>query len=220
MATLSDGMSFENRKPFRMYKRKLKLAQRQVSKKYIKGKEQSKNYNKASLKVAKLHYKISNIRKDAIHKLTTYLTKNHSQIVIEDLNVKGMSKNRKLSSATLDCGFYEFRRQLEYKSDWYGSKVLTVNRFFPSSKTCSCCGNIKKDLTLKDRLYCCESCGLEIDRDLNAAINLKDQSNILRAASSAASVCGEPNNCGNSITTGSKKQKENNNLKTEMFKIV
>jgi putative transposase len=107
------------------------------------------------------------------HKLTTYLTKNHSEIVIEDLNVAGMSKNHKMASAILDGGFSEFRKQVEYKCKWYGSILTVVDRFYPSSKTCSCCESIKKTLKLSERVYRCDNCGTSIDRDLNAAINLK-----------------------------------------------
>ncbi|MEO0040635.1 MAG: hypothetical protein RL329_83 [Bacteroidota bacterium] len=188
LATLSDGQTIANLRPYRQHKRKLRLAQRQASKKYIKGKNnknQSKNYQKAQAKVAKIHYKIACIRKDTLHQVTTQLAKNHSEVVIEDLNVKGMSRNHKLSSAILDGGFYEFRRQLTYKCDWYGSKLTVVDRFYPSSKTCSGCSKVKKELALKERVYCCEHCGLEIDRDLNAAINLKK-----KAVSYTASACG------------------------------
>jgi putative transposase len=188
LATLSDGQTIANLRPYRQHKRKLRLAQRQASKKYIKGKNnpnQSKNYQKAQAKVAKIHYKIACIRKDTLHQVTTQLAQNHSEVVIEDLNVKGMSRNHKLSSSILDGGFYEFRRQLTYKCDWYGSKLTVVDRFYPSSKTCSGCSKVKKELALKERVYCCEHCGLEIDRDLNAAINLKK-----KAVSYTASACG------------------------------
>jgi putative transposase len=189
LATLSDGQTIANLRPYRQQKRKLRLAQRQASKKYVKGqsaKNQSQNYKKAQAKVAKIHYKIACIRKDALHQVTTQLAKNHSEVVIEDLNVKGMSRNHKLSSAILDGGFYEFRRQLTYKCDWYGSKLTVVNRFYPSSKTCSGCQAVKKDLSLKERTYCCAHCGLEIDRDLNAAINLRNQS----VSYTAVNACG------------------------------
>jgi putative transposase len=173
LAVLSNGKVFDNKRPFKRNKRKLKLAQRKQSKLFKKGKkEQSKNYKKQSLKVSKIHYKISCIRKDATHKLTTYLSKTHREIVIEDLNVSGMSKNHKLASAILDGGFYEFRRQLEYKTKWHGSVLTVCNRYYPSSKTCSNCGTIKKDLKLSDRVYKCQNCQLEIDRDLNASFNL------------------------------------------------
>jgi len=165
LATLSTGEIFENLKPFKKYKRKLKLAQRRVSKKFDKTKKvQSNNYHKAATRVAKIHQQIANSRKDAMHKLTTYLSKNHAEIVIEDLNVKA------------DGAFYEFRRQLEYKTKWYGSKLTVIDRFYPSSKTCSNCGNVKRDLKLSDRIYNCKCCGHCQDRDLNAAINIKKQS--------------------------------------------
>ncbi len=175
LAKLSDGQEFPNVKAFKRLKRKLKITQQVVSKRFNKtSKKQSNNYKKAKIKVAKIHQKISNIRKDATHKLTSYLAKNHSIVKIEDLNVKGMMKNHKLANAISDSGFYEFRRQLEYKTKWYGSKLFIIDRFFPSSKTCSCCGNIKEKLKLSQRTYECENCGLSIDRDLNAAININN----------------------------------------------
>jgi putative transposase len=175
LATLSDGTTFKNVKAFKKYKKRLKRAQQKQSKRYNpKVKIQSNNYKKASKKVAKIHQKIANIRKDSTHKLTTYLAKNHSEVKIEDLNVSGMMKNRKLSGAIQDGGFYEFRRQLTYKCEWYGSKLVVIDRFFASSKTCSCCGKIKKDLKLSDRIFNCDSCGLSICRDLNASINIKN----------------------------------------------
>ncbi len=170
LATLSDGITFPNVKAYRTAKRRLAQLQRSVSRK-VRG---SANYKKAVKAVAKLHYRISCIRFDAIHKLTHYLTKNHSEIVIEDLNVSGMLKNHRLASAIADCGFYEFRRQLEYKSDWYGATLYFVDRWYPSSKTCSKCGCIKQDLTLYDRTFECFDCGFSCDRDFNAAINLEN----------------------------------------------
>jgi putative transposase len=188
LATLSNGQTVAHPRPYRQQKRKLRLAQRKASKKYIPGKSaknQSQNYKKAQAKVAQIHYKIACVRKDALHQVTTRLAQNHSEVVIEDLNVRGMSRNPKLASAILDGGFYEFRRQLTYKCDWYGSKLTVVDRFYPSSKTCSGCQKVKKELALKERTYCCEYCGLEIDRDLNAALNLRNQ-----AVSYTVSACG------------------------------
>ena len=199
-ATLSDGKVFDAVKPYKKNKRKLKILQRKVSKK-VKG---SNNYKKAKIKVAKLHYKIACIRKDATHKLTTYLSKNHAECVIEDLNVRGMSKNHKLASAILDGGFFEFKRQMEYKCKWYGTTLTIVDRFYPSSKTCSNCGTIKKDLQLKDRVYKCPVCGNEIDRDLNASINLGK-----KAVSYIASACGVPNQLNASVFSGAVKQEIN-----------
>lgn len=187
LATLSDGVIFESIKPYKLSKRKLRKLQRVVSRRFIKtNKRQSNNYKKASAKVAKLHQKIANQRKDYKHKLTSYLAKNHDEVVIEDLNVSGMSKNHKLASAILDGGFFEFKRQLIYKSKWYGSKLTIANRYYPSSKTCSNCGEKKITLKLSERNFKCDNCGFEIDRDLNASINLKNM-----VESYSVSACGE-----------------------------
>ncbi len=196
LATMSDGSVAEAVKPYYNYRRSLKTAQRRLSKKFVKGvKKQSNNYYKAQAKVAKIHYKISCLRKDALHKLTSKLAKNHSEIIIEDLNIKGMSKNHKLASAILDGGFYEFRRQLEYKTIWYGSQVTIANRYYPSSKKCSGCGNIKEKLSLSERIYKCEKCSLEIDRDLNAAINLENYQ-LNSTESYSGSLAKEAEACG------------------------
>lgn len=166
LATLSTGEVFPNLKPYRMAKKKLAQLQRQLSRKQLG----SKNRGKARLKVAKLHQRVADIRRDSLHKLTTYLAKNHGTVVIEDLNVSGMMANHKLAGAVADMGFYEFRRQLQYKCEWYGSKLVIVDRFYPSSQICSCCGNQQK-MPLSQRVYNC-SCGASLNRDLNAAINL------------------------------------------------
>jgi len=209
LATLSDGTAFESVRPYKRHKRKLKLAQRKLSKKFVKGvKQQSKNHRKAQAKVARIHARIACIRVDALHKLTTHLAKNHSRIVIEDLNVRGMSKNHKLASAILDGGFFEFRRQLTYKAGWYGSQVVVADRFFASSKTCCACGAKKATLKLSDRTYRCESCGHCQDRDLNAAINLKQYSTV----SYTGSACGALTNPVVSTTGKAVKQEANNSL--------
>ena len=182
LASLSDGKFFENPKAYKRYKTKLKKFQRKLSKQIL----YSKNYSKTKSKLSKLHKKISDIRSDSTHKLTTYLAKNHSKIVIEDLNVGGMLKNHKLSSAIADAGFFEFKRQLTYKCNWYGATLQVVDRWFPSSKICSSCGEKKEKLSLKDRVFNCNSCSFSCDRDLNAAINLKNM-----AVSSTVSAFGE-----------------------------
>ncbi len=168
LATLSDGTTFSN--PRALGRRIKKL--RKLSKSLSRKKKGSKNREKAKLRLARMHLEIFNVRQDTLHKLTTYLAKNHSRIVIENLCVSGMMKNRRLSRAIADVGFYEFRRQLEYKCQWYGSKLDVAKRTFPSSKRCSSCGHKKKELSLSEREYECEECGLMIDRDLNAALNL------------------------------------------------
>ncbi|RTK96782.1 MAG: transposase [Neisseriaceae bacterium] len=169
LAVCSDGTTFDNPNALKSNLDRLKRRSKQLSKKQ-KG---SKNRKKAAKKLAKLHYRIANIRKDSLHKITSYLTKTKSKVAIEDLNVSGMLKNRKLSRSIQDIGLFEFRRQLEYKGKWYGCEIIIADRFFPSSKSCSNCGWIKRDLNLKDRVFECDSCGLEIDRDLNASYNLE-----------------------------------------------
>ncbi|MHA1576425.1 MAG: RNA-guided endonuclease InsQ/TnpB family protein [Candidatus Thorarchaeota archaeon] len=167
-AMLSDGTSFQN--PRALGRRIKKL--RKLSKSLSRKKKGSKNREKAKLRLAMLYLRIFNIRQDTLHKLTTYLAKNHSRIVIEDLCVSGMMKNRRLARAVADVKMYEFRTQLEYKCQWYGSELVIASRTFPSSKLCSNCGHKKTELSLSEREYECEECGLKIDRDLNAAINL------------------------------------------------
>ncbi|MGY5862480.1 MAG: RNA-guided endonuclease TnpB family protein [Candidatus Thorarchaeota archaeon] len=182
LATLSDGTSYSNPRALEKKLRKL----RRLSKSLSRKKRGSKNRERARLGLARLHLRVFNIRQDTLHKITTYLAKNHSQIVIEDLCVSGLLKNRKLSRVIADVGFYEFRRQLEYKCEWYGSELVVAPRFYPSSKRCSICGNIKKDLTLSDRVYVCAECGLEMDRDLNAACNL-----VAASWTETKNACGE-----------------------------
>ena len=168
LATLSDGTAFANPRALGRRLRKLRQLHKSLSRK-TKG---SKNRDKAKLRLAKMYLRVFNIRQDTLHKLTTYLAKSHSKVVIEDLLVSWMLKNRRLARAVADVGFYEFRRQLEYKCGWYGSELVVVSRTFPSSKMCSQCGHRKTELSLSEREYHCEQCGLEIDRDLNAALNL------------------------------------------------
>ena len=165
----SDGVSIQSPKPLRKSLRALRRASRRLSNK----ENGSKARGKQKLKVQKIHMRISNIRKDTLHKITSYLTSEYKSIAIENLNVSGMLKNHKLSRAISDLGFYELRRQLEYKSKMYGNTLTVANRFFPSSKKCSSCGSIKKDLSLKERVYTC-GCGILLDRDLNASLNLRN----------------------------------------------
>lgn len=168
LAACSNGKVFANPKPYRRAKKRLKRLQRQVSRK----KKGSQNRKKAVKRVAKVHKRIADIRKDNLHKITTYLTRKHRVVVVENLNVSGMLKNHKLASSIADCGFYEFKRQLEYKAKLYACQLVVVDRFYPSSQLCSRCGHQQK-IPLSQRVFSCESCSLEeIDRDLNAALNL------------------------------------------------
>lgn len=173
----SNGMNLKKINTKKKVK-KLKRLQRKASRYYTRMKnnkttEKSSNLLKLEKSILKQHHKISNIRLDNIHQATTKLVKlNPSHIVIEDLSVSNMIKNKHLSEKLADCSFYEIRRQLEYKCDWNKIKLIVANRWYPSSKTCSNCGDIKSKLSLSERTYKCECCGFEIDRDLNASINL------------------------------------------------
>lgn len=181
--TLSNGLQINAPKPLNKFNRLLIRRQRQLDKKLnpktkvesLKGIKKSNNYKKASLKLNKVHQRIANIRKDYLHKLTSSLVANIQNFVIEDLNVNGMKQNHTIAKSLSDISFFEFRRMLQYKSEFNHRKVHVVDRFYPSSKTCSNCGSINKDLTLNDRIYRCEACGLVIDRDYNASLNLLSQ---------------------------------------------
>ena len=127
----------------------------------------------ARAKVARLHAHVANQRSDAMHKLTTRLARTYSDVSVEDLNAAGMVKNHRLAKAIMDAAFGEFRRQLEYKTARTGAALHVVDRWYPSSKTCSKCGTVKAKLSLAERVYKCDGCGLVMDRDLNAAINIK-----------------------------------------------
>ena len=168
LATLSDGAVIENPRYLKKSERKLKKAQRALSRK-IKG---SNRRAKAREKVARIHAHVANQRLDGLHKLTTRLAETFSDISIEDLHVAGMVKNHRLARSIADAAFGEFRRQLEYKTARTGARLHVVDRWYRSSKTCSGCGSVKAKLSLSERTYRCDSCGLTMDRDLNAAINI------------------------------------------------
>jgi putative transposase len=171
-AVIDDGSTtrvVEPQQALRMKLRKLGRLNRQLARKQ----KRSHNREKAKLELARLHYKIACQRKNFLHQLSASLTKTKSVIVVEDLHVSGMKRNKSLALSIGDAGFGELRRQLEYKSTWYGSTIVVADRWFPSSKTCSACGCVKKSLTLADRVFECETCGLSLDRDENAARNLR-----------------------------------------------
>lgn len=167
-------------KTVRVLKKKLRRLQRQVSRKYEANREGNKfvktnNIIKLEKQIKLLHRKLSNIRNNHIHQATNKIIKlKPYRVVMEDLNIKGMMKNRHLSKAIQEQSFYEFIRQMKYKCEFNCIEFVQVDRFFPSSKKCSCCGEIKKDLKLKDRTYKCNYCGLGIDRDRNASFNLAE----------------------------------------------
>ena len=182
LATLSTGETITGPKPHKALLDRLRRLSRSLSRKQ-KG---SSNRRKAKAKLARLHARIANIRSDALHKLTTEITRRFHTIGIEDLNVRGMAKNRHLARSIADMGFFEFRRQLEYKATMRGGVVAVADRWFASSKTCSACGSVQEAMPLSVRQWICPDCGTRHDRDLNAAINLKNM-----AVSSTVSACGE-----------------------------
>lgn len=196
LAVCSDGKKYKNinkTKRVRQLEKRLHREQRKLSRmleaniecyKYTGNKrypvwirplKECKNIQKQNAKIRLLHKKLSDIRNNHIHQTTSGIVKTKpSRIVMETLNVKGMMKNKHLSKAIAQQKFYEFKRQIEYKSQLFGIEFVEADRFYPSSKKCSCCGNIKHNLRLSDRIYRCENCGLTIDRDYNASINLAD----------------------------------------------
>ncbi|MGP5059428.1 RNA-guided endonuclease TnpB family protein, partial [Psychrobacter celer] len=192
---LSDGSKVANPKFLSRLQDKLAREQKILAKRRAVAKadqrklSDSRNYQKQKLKVAKVYEKITNIRKDFLHKLSFNLIKNHDVIAIEDLNVKGMVKNRKLAKAISDSSWSAFTTMLAYKAEWYGKTLVKIDRWYPSSKTCSNCGHLltKAELPLSVRTWNCPSCLQENDRDLNASINILNQG-LLLAKQSKPSV--------------------------------
>jgi len=180
LATLSTGETFDGPKALCTLLARLRRLSRALSR-TVKG---SRNRAKAKLKLAKLHTRIANIRRDGLHQLSTSITRRFHTIGIEDLNIKVMLGNRHLARVIADMGFYEFRRQLEYKAAWRGGQVVLANRWFPSSKLCSGCRYRLDELGLDVRRWTCPGCGTSHDRDVNAATNLRNM-----AVSSTATAC-------------------------------
>jgi putative transposase len=182
LATLSDGGEVTGPKALKANLKRLRRLSRSLSRK-VKG---SSNRRRAAGKIARLHARISNIRKDSLHKLTTDISSRFAVVGIEDLNVRGMMANDRLARSIADMGFHEFRRQLDYKMAMSGGSMVVADRWFPSSKTCSDCGATMDALPLSIREWDCPACGAHHDRDLNAARNLERM-----AVSSTVSACGE-----------------------------
>ncbi|MEB3248964.1 MAG: RNA-guided endonuclease TnpB family protein [Merismopediaceae bacterium] len=194
----SNGEKVTNPKHFKKHQKRLKKAQKNLARKQ-KG---SKNREKARVKVAKIHLEISDSRKDFLHKLTTCLVRENQVIAVESLAVKNMVKNHKLALAISDSGWGELIRQLDYKCRWYGRKLVEIDRWFPSSKRCNCCGHIVEKMPLNVREWQCPSCGTSHDRDINVSKNIL-------AAGLAVSVCGatvRPEQ-SKSVKAGAMKQK-------------
>jgi putative transposase len=165
----SDGKKFENKDFFKSAARKLRVEQRSLARK-TKG---SNHYQKQKMVVVLLHEHIRNQRQDYLHKISKYLVDNYDTICMENLNVSGMMQNRNLARAISDMGWNELKSMIEYKCEWRGKNLSIIGRFDPSSKTCSNCGYIYRELTLKNREWTCSKCGTHHDRDVNAAINIK-----------------------------------------------
>ncbi len=181
MAICSNGHVYRNinkTSRVRRLKKKQRRLQRKISRKYEKNKkgesyQKTRSIIKSEKQLLRLNHKLTHIRTNYIQQVTTEIIKREpSFIVMEDLNVKGMMKNKHLAKAVQEQKFAEFYRIMSYKCSWHGIKLITADRFYASSKTCSICGSIKKDLKLSDRTYHCEKCGAVIDRDLNASVNL------------------------------------------------
>ncbi|MFE5109209.1 RNA-guided endonuclease InsQ/TnpB family protein [Streptomyces sp. NPDC056663] len=180
LLTLSTGEKIANPRHERRDRARLAKAQRALAR---KAKGDGANRRKARLKVAKIHARIADRRRDGLHKLTTRLVRENQTIVIEDLTVRNMVRNRSLARAISDAAWAELRSLLEYKAQWYGREVIAVDRFFPSSKLCSVCGTLQGKMPLNVRTWTCAACGTTHDRDVNAARNLL-------AAGRAVSACG------------------------------
>jgi putative transposase len=174
LAVLSTGEVIANPKHLEIAQRELRRLQRQASRRRGPDKRtgRSPRGGRTQVRIARLHTAVANARRDGLHKLTTRLVRSHGTIVIEDLNVAGMLRNRRLARHIAGVGMAELRRQIEYKSEWVGSRVHRADRWFPSSKTCSGCRVVKTKLRLSERTFRCDECGLVLYRDLNAARDL------------------------------------------------
>jgi putative transposase len=168
LATLSTETIIPNPRALERSLRKLRRLNRQLARR----KPSSKRRRQTRRRLARVHARAANLRRDALHKLTTTLATQHATVVVEQLNLAGLVQNRHLARALADTGLAEMRRQLTYKTSWYGSQLVVADRFYPSSKTCSACGWVKAKLTVAERTFSCDTCGLFLDRDLNAARNL------------------------------------------------
>jgi putative transposase len=194
LAVLSTGQVIPNPRPLDQVQQRLRLLNRQLARRHgpraVDNTKQrpSAGWRQTRHRLARVHARAANTRRDALHKLTTNLASTYGTIMIERLNVAGMVRNRRLARAIADVGLAELRRQLGYKATWYGSMLVTADRWYPSSKICSACGTAKAKLPLSARVFACDDCGLVIDRDLNAARNLATLVNLLIAGSGPETI--------------------------------
>ena len=216
----SDGEVFNNPHFKKSETKKIKKLQRQLSKKH-KG---SNNRNKARIRLAKLYKKINDRKQYYLHAVSNSLIDENQVICMEDLNVKGMVKNHNLAESICEMNFGEFRRMLEYKAQWYNRKIVFVNRFYPSSKTCHNCGYVNKSLTLNDRQWICPHCGEVISRDYNAALNILDEGlRIIGCSTPESKLADYPtmdDRLSNKVLKSSGRLKQEvNNEQTSLFKF-
>jgi len=192
LAVLSTGAVIDNPRHFAGAARRLRRLARRVSRRVgpdrRTGREASKRWRKANVERSRAHARVANLRRDGLHKLTSSLASEYATVVVEDLNVAGMVRNRKLARAISDCGFATIRTMQGYKTIWNGGRLLVADRWFPSSKTCSDCGVVKAKLPLRTRTFECDACGMVLDRDLNAATNLA----LLVEREAGTGVAGDP----------------------------
>ena len=186
-AILDNGTVYKNNRFTTKMAKQLAREQRKLSRRYEQAKkdgkklENAKNYQKQKIKVARLHEKVANQREDFLNKVSTIIVKNHDVICIEDLNTKGMIRNHKLAKSISDVSWSSFVTKLQYKADWYGKEVIKIDKWYPSSQICSSCGTNTGKKTLEVRTWTCE-CGAEHDRDVNAAINIKEEGLRIKSA--------------------------------------
>jgi putative transposase len=190
-AVVSDGEREEALEGPKPLGRQLRLLRRR-SKRHSRKRRGSRNRARSAVGLARRHRRIRNVRRDFLHKLSTTLARTKSVVVLEDLNVRGMIRNDRLARHIADAGWSSFRRMLEYKVRWYGSKLVVAPRFLPSSKTCSDCGHVLDALALSVRTWTCPACGVEHDRDANAARGLVAWYRLTTGSSPGSHACGEP----------------------------
>jgi len=208
LATRSDGISYENPKALDREQKKLRRLQRKLARQ----ERGSRNREKTRRRIARLHYRIANIRRDTLHKATSDIVaktkpdiERPRAVGIEKLNVSGMLQNHHLARAIADVGMYELDRQVRYKAAWSGSEVVAADQWYPSSKRCSGCGEVKDELDLSERVYMCDRCGLVMDRDLNAARNLAQLATARLSSKSTVSSTGS-DACGEDVRPVSNRQ--------------